>query len=52
MKIISPIFILGIFCFILPVILNIFSLKLGNWTYTLGTLLIIIGVIHTLFINK
>lgn len=46
---ISPIFIIGIIIFILPTLLNIFNIHSPSWTFKVGLVVIVIGVIHTAF---
>ena len=48
---ISPLFFIGIFCFVLPVILGVFN-KHWNWPYTLGIILIVLGLVHTAWRNR
>ena len=48
---ISFIMYMGIGCFIIPVITNIFHWKLPGWFFTIGILLIFIGAGHTIYLN-
>ena len=48
----SPIFFIGLLIFVLPVITNIINWKLPGWIYTVGVIVIIIGVIHSVFFNR
>ena len=46
---ISPFFYIGIFIFILPVILNLFNLPNFGFLFKVGIGCIVIGAIHTIF---
>jgi hypothetical protein len=46
---ISPLFYVGIFVIILPVLLNIFHIPTPGWTYGLGMGVLILGAAHTVW---
>lgn len=48
---ISPFLYLGIFIFILPVILGLIGVHI-NFLGTAGIIIIVLGVIHTIFMRK
>jgi len=48
----SPIFFIGLLIFVLPVITNILHWKLPGWLFGVGVVVIIIGIIHTVFFNR
>jgi len=48
---ISPLFFIGIFCFVIPVIMDVFGKHIGGWVRTLGIILICLGLVHTLWRN-
>jgi len=45
----SPLFFIGIFCFVLPTIFNALKWHVGNWVFTVGLLFVIAGIVHTFF---
>lgn len=49
---ISPLVFAGIFTFILPVVLGIINVRGFGFLNTIGIVLIIVGVIHTIYLRK
>lgn len=47
----SLFFILGIVTFILPTVLNIFSISVPSWTFKVGIGLIVFGIIDMIFLK-